>query len=116
MSGLVERVRGTGDDRGSSAIEALAAILMIGTILLVVMQVVWFMIGSGIATQAARDGARAQSLGRSVPAAVARSVPDDTEYRISYPAGDTVRVTVRMGGTLFPMDLQRQVAMPRTDS
>lgn len=114
MSAVPPGLRGRGSDRGSSAIEAVVAVLMLGTVLLVIMQVVWFMVGSGIAQQAARDGARALSLGRSVPVAVARSVPEETSYRITYPAPDTVRVRVDMNGTVFPMQIERQVAMPRT--
>lgn len=113
MSAVRERLR-RGGDGGSSAVEAVVAVFLLGTILLVVMQVVWFLVGSSIAQQAARDGARALSLGRSVPVAVHRSVPEETRYRITYPAPDTVRVRVDMNGTVFPMQIERQVAMPRT--
>ena len=116
MSLLGRRLREAGGDRGSSAIEAVAAIFLLGTIVLVTMQVVWFMVGSSIAQQAARDGARALSLGQSASVAVARSVPDRTTYRVWYPSPDTVRVRVDMKGTIFPLQIERQMTMPRTAS
>lgn len=104
------------DERGSAAIETVAAVITAGLVLFAIVQMTSFMIGIHVAHQAARDGARALSLGRSVPAAVAGSVPGDSTYRISYPAPDTVRVDVQVDGPIFTIDVGREVAMPRTGS
>lgn len=110
---LRRRLRG---DTGSSAIEVVGAVIVAGVILVCLAQALMVVIGVHVAHQAARDGARALSLGRSVPSAVAQSVPGDQSYRILYPAGDTVRVEVVVSGPLGTMDVARQVAMPRTAS
>ncbi len=121
MTASVARVRARLDARrrdesGSAAIETVGAVVVVGTVLVAIVQMVSFMIGVHVAHQAARDGARALSLGRSVPAAVAASVPGDSTYRVSYPATDTVRVDVVVTGPIFTMDVGREVAMPRTGS
>lgn len=110
----VRRPSARDDDRGSAAIEVVGAVIVMGVVLFAIVQMISFMIGIHVAHQAARDGARAMSLGRSVPLAVARSVPGDSTYRIEYPASDTVRVEVTVDGPIFTMDVGRQVAMPRT--
>ncbi len=104
------------DERGSATIEVVGAVIVTATVLFATMQMTSFMIGVHVAHQAARDGARAMSLGRSVPAAVARSVPGDSRYRVEYPAPDTVRVRVYVDGPWFTIPVTRQVAMPRTAS
>ena len=65
--------------------------------------------------QAVRDGARAMSLGRSVPVAVDASLPGNMQAEsITYPAGG-VRIEVpvlRIG--IFPsFTVVREAAMPR---
>ncbi|MCC2335889.1 TadE/TadG family type IV pilus assembly protein [Cellulomonas wangsupingiae] len=114
LQASVRRPSARDDDRGSAAIEVVGAVIVMGVVLFAIVQMISFMIGIHVAHQAARDGARALSLGRSVPLAVARSVPGDSTYRIEYPASDTVRVEVTVDGPIFTMDVGRQVAMPRT--
>lgn len=114
MRALLRRRPSRSDDRGSSAIEAVVAIIVLGTVLLVVLQGIWFMMGMNQAQQAARDGARALSLGRSAHAAVARSLPARADYVVSIPDAETVRVRVTSHGPLFRMDVVREVTMPRT--
>lgn len=110
----MSRWRRRRDDTGSSAIEVVGAVIVAGAVLVGIAHALMVVIGVHVAHQAARDGARAMSLGRSVPVAVAQSVPGDQVYRIEYPAPDTVRVEVRVTGPLGTMDVARQVAMPRT--
>jgi len=68
------------------------------------------------ADQAVRDGARALSLGRSVPAAVDASLPGSMRAdQITYPAGG-VRIEVPvLRIAIFPtFTVVREAAMPRT--
>jgi len=104
------------DDRGSSAIEMLGLVPVFVAVVLAVLQVVAVGMTAHAANQAVRDGARAASLGRSVPAAVDASLPNGLRAaQISYPAG-AVRIDVPVPKiAIFPsFTVSRQAVMPRT--
>lgn len=115
MSRLVRRVRRR-DEAGTATIEVVGGLVAVALAIVCLMQVVFYVLAADAASQAARDGARARSLGRSAEQAVERSLPGTLDARVTYPAPDTVRVTVdvrRVAG--FPLiQVDRQVAMPRT--
>lgn len=62
-------------DRGSAAIEAAVLIPLAMGVLLVIVQVIAMAYASHGVSQAARDGARAYSLGQSPQAAASASLP-----------------------------------------
>ncbi len=62
-------------DRGSAAIELAAAIPIVVLVLAALLQVASVVITTSAANQAARDGARAISLGHSPTVAVEKSLP-----------------------------------------
>ncbi|KQS99601.1 TadE/TadG family type IV pilus assembly protein [Cellulomonas sp. Leaf395] len=104
------------DDRGSSAIEVLGIMPVVVVVILALLQVGAAAVTTLATNQAVRDGARAMSLGRSVPAAVDASLPGNMRAsQITYPA-DGVRIEVpvlRIG--IFPsFTVVREAAMPRT--
>jgi hypothetical protein len=87
-------------------------------VILTLLQVAAAAFTTHAANQAVRDGARAMSLGLSVPVAVDASLPDNLHAdQITYPAGG-VRIEVpvlRIG--IFPsFTVTREAAMPRTVS
>ena len=57
------------DDRGSSALEVLGIMPVVVLVVLALLQVGPLLVTTLATNQAVRDGARAMSLGRSVPAA-----------------------------------------------
>lgn len=62
-------------ERGSAAIELAAAIPIVILVLAALLQVASVVSTTSVANQAARDGARAASLGHSASAAVEKSLP-----------------------------------------
>lgn len=107
--------RGRESDLGSAAIEMLGVLPIVVLVVLVLLQVCAFTVTVQAANQAARDGARALSLGRPVATAVDRSLPGSLSARsISYPGGRAVRLEVdvpRVG--IFPeMTVEREAEMP----
>jgi hypothetical protein len=103
------------DERGSSALEVLGIMPIFVVVVLALLQVGAAAVTTLAANQAVRDGARAMSLGRSVPAAVDRSLPGGMAAQsITYPAG-AVRIEVpvlRIG--IFPsFTVVREATMPR---
>ncbi|GIG19404.1 hypothetical protein Cch01nite_01280 [Cellulomonas chitinilytica] len=85
-------------------------------VVLAFLQVAAFGLTAHAANQAVRDGARAASLGRSVPAAVDASLPNGLRTaQITYPAG-AVRIEVPVPRiAIFPsFTVTRQAVMPRT--
>lgn len=105
-----------GGDRGTATIEVMGGLVAVALAVVCLVQVAFYVLAADAATQAARDGARALSLGQPVQRAVERSLPGTLDARVTYPAPDTVKVTVdvrRVAG--FPLiQVDRQVAMPRT--
>ncbi|MBO0899732.1 hypothetical protein J1G43_07115 [Cellulomonas sp. zg-ZUI22] len=103
-------------DEGTATIEVVGGLVAVALAVVCIMQFVWYVVAADAAAQAARDGARALSLGRPVQQAVERSLPGTLDARVTYPAHDTVKVTLdvrRVAG--FPqIQVDRQVAMPRT--
>ena len=86
-------------------------------VILALLQVAAAAVTTLAANQAVRDGARAMSLGRSVPVAVDDSLPGSMHAdQITDPGGNGVRIEVpvlRIG--IFPsFTVVREAAMPRT--
>ncbi|WP_421734654.1 TadE/TadG family type IV pilus assembly protein [Cellulomonas sp.] len=109
------RERLLGDDRGSSAIEILGVMPIVVIVILAAIQVVAVSATTHAANQAVRDGARAMSLGRSVPAAIDASLPNGLgDTQITYPAG-AVRIEVPVPRiAIFPsLTVTREATMPR---
>lgn len=82
-------------DEGTAAIEVVGFMPVVAVVVLVVLQLVFATATINAANQAARDGARAQSLGRSVTAAVDRSLPSAFDGHTVTVDG-TGRVTVEV--------------------
>lgn len=77
MSALRRVVRAARrDDAGSAAVELAAAVPVVILVMAAVLQTVAVISATSAANQAARDGARALSLGRSATVAVQDSLPD----------------------------------------
>jgi len=108
------RTRG---DRGSSTIEVLGIVPVVVVLVLCLIQVCFFAYAVLGANQAARDGARAASLGRSAAVAVDRSLPGALDASVTT-AGERVAVRVPVPRVQpFPqLVVERDATMPRTDS
>lgn len=78
LRGVLRRLRrsGSGSDRGSMAVELVAFVPIIALVTLIVVQGFLAVTAVSSAQDAARDGARAASLGRSVDDAVHAQLPD----------------------------------------
>lgn len=106
-------------DEGSASLELVGLIPVVVTILGVLLYAASLVYTVHAANQAVRDGARALSVGRSVPAAVERSLPGAVEVeRITYPATGGVRLQVRTVevGFLPQLTVTRHAVLPRTVS
>jgi len=103
-------------ERGSSAIEVLGIMPVVVIVILALLQVAAAAVTTLAANQAVRDGARAMSLGRSVPAAVEASLPGGMHAdQITYPAnGVRIEVPVLRIGIFPSFTVVREAAMPRT--
>ncbi len=104
-------------DRGSAALELLGVIPVVVVVLLLLVQVCAAGYTVLATNQAVRDGARAHSLGQSVPTAVDHSLPGGLDAERVEVAGDTVLVEVRVPrvAVLPTFTVTREAAMPRTD-
>ena len=85
-------------------------------VILALLQVAAAAVTTLAANQAVRDGARAMSLGRSVPVAVDDSLPGSMHAdQITYPAnGVRIEVPVLRIGIFPSFTVVREAAMPRT--
>ncbi|MCL3859940.1 TadE/TadG family type IV pilus assembly protein [Actinotalea sp. K2] len=118
MSG--PRIRPPGrrrDERGSSAVELLGVVPVLVVVVLVLLQVVAAVYTTQATNQAARDGARALSMGQSAEVAIDRSLPSGlSPQSISYVhGGQGVRLEVRVPRwSVFPvLTVDRTAVMPR---
>jgi len=91
---------------------------MVVLVVLAVLQVCSFAWTVSAANQAARDGARALSLGRPVDQAVARSLPGAMDARSLQVVGERVVLEVDVPRFAFvpAMTVRRDAVMPRTAS
>ena len=116
MSTVVARRTAGCRDRGSAVLEFVLAIPVLIVVMLAVLQTVALLSATSATNQAARDGARAYSLGRGVDAAVRASLPNGLEpRRISTGPDGTVAVTVdarRIAPFMPTLSVTRTVAMP----
>lgn len=103
-------------DRGSAAVELAAAIPIVVLVLAALLQVASVVNVTSAANQAARDGARAMSLGRSAEGAVRDSLPGGLEpKRVRILAGSKVEVELeakRVVPFMPTITVKRSVAMP----
>lgn len=104
-------------DRGSSTIEVLGVVPIVGALVLCLVQVCFVAFAVLGANQAVRDGARAASLGRSAELAVDRSLPGTLDASVTT-AGERVAVRVPVPRVKpFPQFVvERDARMPETDS
>ena len=106
-------------DGGSASLELVGLVPVIVLVMGVLLYAASAVYTVHAANQAARDGARALSLGRPVPAAVERSLPGAVELeRITYPPTGGVRLQVQTVkvGFLPQMTVTRHAVLPRTVS
>jgi hypothetical protein len=103
------------DDKGSSALEVLGIMPVFVVVVLALLQVAAAAVTTLAANQAVRDGARAMSLGRSVPVAVDASLPGSMRAeQITYPGGAVrIEVPVLRIGIFPPFTVVREAEMPR---
>lgn len=103
-------------DRGSAAVELAAAIPIVVLVLAALLQVASVVNVTSAANQAARDGARAISLGRSAEGAVRDSLPGSLEpEHVRVLAGGKVEVALeakRVVPFMPTITVKRSVAMP----
>lgn len=105
-----------GNDHGSATIELAAAIPIIVLVLAALLQIASVINVTSAANQAARDGARAMSLGYSASAAVRDSLPGGLEPKaVRILPGSKVEVELeaaRVVPFLPTLTVKRSVAMP----
>lgn len=103
-------------ERGSATIELAAAIPIIIIVLAALLQVAAVVGVTSAANQAARDGARALSLGKSVDTAVRDSLPGDLDAKqVRILPGNRVEVEIdakRIVPLMPTVTVKRSVAMP----
>ena len=118
MRRMVRRMMRRGDDRGSMAIELVGFVPVLALLTLLLVQGFLAATAVSSAQQAARDGARAASLGRDVGTAVDAQLPSwvrlQNLYQDTCPgAGECVAVEVRIP-IGFPGITVRDVTVTRT--
>jgi hypothetical protein len=103
-------------DRGQATIEMVGLLPMVLIIMVLVFQVMTMIYTAHAASQAARDGARAYSLGQSPESAARASLPGGVSYvsTTTFGPGHGVRVTVNAPALLFIRDraVTGEVTMP----
>lgn len=103
-------------DRGSAPLEILGAIPVIILVIGLLLQVASVVHATGAANQAARDGARAVSLGSSAYVAVSQSLPGNLEPKSvrTLPSGGVeVKVDAKRVVPFIPaITITRSVVMP----
>jgi hypothetical protein len=104
------------DERGSAALEAAALIPLVMGVLVVIVQIFAMAYASHGVSQAARDAARAYSLGQSPQAAAAASLPSGVSLVSVSTFGPHhgVKVTARAPSVVVLTDrtVTRSVTMP----
>lgn len=104
------------DERGSAALEAAALIPLVMGVLVVIVQIFAMAYASHGVSQAARDAARAYSLGQSPQAAAAASLPSGVSLVSVSTFGPNhgVKVTARAPSIVVLTDrtVTRSVTMP----
>ncbi|MFI9489487.1 TadE/TadG family type IV pilus assembly protein [Promicromonospora sp. NPDC052451] len=112
---------GDGGERGQAAVELVGLVFALVLVGLLAIQGITVAQTASIAQEAARNGARALSLGQDARAEVERSVPDGLDVREVRPVVDDgtarVRVTVSAplglaGMTVVDVALTRTAAFP----
>jgi Na+-transporting methylmalonyl-CoA/oxaloacetate decarboxylase gamma subunit len=118
MNGTSLRPARTRRDHGQGTIEFMAMVPLVLAVLVCALQVMAQAYTAHAASQAARDGARAFSLGQSAAAAVSASLPGNVEL-LNLRAGGpdhTVEVVVQAPIRMIPFvtdyTITRSVTMP----
>jgi hypothetical protein len=110
--------RAASREAGASTIEVIGMIPVIVMILGVLIQTCAFIWTVMATDQAARDGARALSLSRSVDVAIEASLPGSLHAHDITAIGDTVTLQVNVPhfGFLPDMTVTRKATMPKATS